>query len=67
MDNLILMAIILLILGAAVAYIVKAKKQGMKCIGCPNARTCGGRQGETDGSAGGCSGMCSGCSCCGGK
>ena len=42
MDNLILIAIILLILGAVIAYIVKAKKQGVKCIGCPNAKRCAG-------------------------
>lgn len=27
--------------GGAVAYIVRAKKKGKKCIGCPHAGTCG--------------------------
>ena len=43
---------IVLIIGGAVAYIIKAKKSGQKCIGCPDSKTC---------SAGGCSGNCSGC------
>ncbi len=43
---------ILLIVGGAVAYIIKAKKSGQKCIGCPNSKTC---------SSEGCSGNCSGC------
>lgn len=67
MDDLILIAVILLILGGAVAYIVKAKKRGVKCIGCPSAKTCGGHQNETAGGVRSCNGMCSGCSCCGEK
>ncbi len=65
MEDLILIVIILLILGAAVVYIVKAKKQGVKCIGCPNAKTCGGHQDEMDGRERSCNGTCSGCSRCG--
>nr|MBE6545028.1 hypothetical protein [Oscillospiraceae bacterium] len=50
---------ILLIIGGAVAYIIKAKKSGQRCIGCPDSKTC---------SSGGCSGNCSGCNgSCGGK
>lgn len=30
-----------LIVGGALAYIIKAKKSGKKCIGCPNSGTCG--------------------------
>ena len=67
MDNLILSAIILLILGAAVVYIIKAKKQGVKCIGCPNAKTCGGHQHEMEDRGRSCNGKCSQCRCCGGK
>ena len=53
MDILIL-AIIVLILGGAALYIYRAKKSGAKCIGCPDAKTCGGN--------------CSNCSCgCGQK
>ena len=46
---------ILLIVGGAVAYIIKAKKSGKKCIGCPDSATCG---------KGGCSGSCSSCPSC---
>ena len=44
-----ILGIILLILGSVSLYIYKAKKRGVKCIGCPDAKTC--------------SGNCSGCSC----
>lgn len=32
--------VVLLAIGAAVAYIIKEKKRGVKCIGCPAAGTC---------------------------
>lgn len=38
--DLIVGAIVTLILGLAIAYIVKAKKSGQKCIGCPHSKTC---------------------------
>ena len=31
-----------LIIGGAVAYIIKAKKSGKRCIGCPDSASCGG-------------------------
>jgi len=40
-NDLILTAILILILGAAAAYIIRAKKSGTKCIGCPSAGKCG--------------------------
>ena len=43
-----------LILFCAVAYIIKAKKSGKKCIGCPDSASC---------SSGKCSGSCSSCGC----
>ena len=36
-------AAIVLIVGAAVFYIVRAKKRGEKCVGCPYAKQCGGK------------------------
>ncbi len=33
-------AIVLLIVGAAIVYIRKEKKRGVKCIGCPASGTC---------------------------
>ena len=38
----IVLGIIVLIVGGAVGYIVRAKKKGAKCIGCPDAKRCGG-------------------------
>lgn len=62
MENLILVALLIVILGAAVIYIIKEKKRGVKCIGCPAAGTCASQQrGKSP-----CSGNCSGCSGCSG-
>lgn len=52
MDVLIL-AVVGLIVGLAVGYIRKQKKNGSGCIGCPDSKTCGAK--------GGCSGC--GCGC----
>jgi hypothetical protein len=38
--EIIAIAAICLIVGGAVAYIIKAKKSGSKCIGCPHAKDC---------------------------
>lgn len=45
MANLLVTGILLLAVGAAVAYIVKAKKNGTKCIGCPSGGCCSGKNG----------------------
>lgn len=47
----VVIAVILAVLGAAGWYVHRAKKQGKKCIGCPDS--------------GSCSGHCAGCSGCG--
>jgi len=36
MDNVIIIAIIILVVGFASYYVYKAKKDGKKCIGCPD-------------------------------
>ena len=36
-------ALIVLIIGGATAYIIKAKKSGKKCIGCPYSKSCSGK------------------------
>ena len=38
-------ALIVLILGLAVAYILRAKKRGQRCIGCPSGGSCKGCNG----------------------
>lgn len=42
MKNILLILVLVAIIGGAVFYIVRAKKKGVKCIGCPAAKTCGG-------------------------
>ena len=43
MTDLIIIGILLVIVGSAVFYIVRAKKNGAKCIGCPRAGSCRSR------------------------
>ena len=50
--NYLAIGLIFIIVGGAVAYIIKAKRSGHKCIGCPDSKNC---------SSGECSGGCSGC------
>ena len=38
--DIIVIAIIALIIGAATFYIIRAKRRGAKCIGCPYAKSC---------------------------
>ena len=52
MENIIIVAILVVIVGLAVRYIIKAKKNGKKCIGCPDGGSC----------SSGC-GSCGGCGC----
>ena len=40
MVNFIIIAVVAVILGMAIYYIVKEKKKGTKCIGCPAAGQC---------------------------
>ena len=54
MANVLIAVILLAIVGLAARYVVKAKKSGRKCIGCPDGCSCG-----KDGSSCGCG--------CGGK
>jgi hypothetical protein len=46
MENYILIAVLILILGGAGLYIYKAKKKGQKCIGCPSGGTCSSCNGQ---------------------
>lgn len=40
LPEIIVIGIIALIVFAAIFYIIKAKKSGQKCIGCPYSKTC---------------------------
>lgn len=45
----IVLAVVFVIIAAAAGYVIRAKKRGVKCVGCPSGGTC--------------SAQCSGCSC----
>ena len=51
MIDYILIAVLVLIVGAAGWYVYKAKKSGKKCIGCPDGCSCSSKKGK--------------CGCCG--
>lgn len=53
--DLIVIAAVAAILGLAVWFIVRSRKKGIQCVGCPDAKTCASR---------GCSGKCGGCGGC---
>lgn len=40
-DDIIAAIAIVVIVGLAIGYIVKEKRRGAKCIGCPHAGSCG--------------------------
>ena len=43
MENIIIIAVLLLIAASIVLYLYKSKKRGQTCIGCPYAKQCGGK------------------------
>lgn len=65
MIDVVVSAIIVVIVGAALAYIIKSRKNGIKCVGCPDAKSCGsGGHTKAAVSSCGCGGSCAGCSGC---
>lgn len=52
MTDIIVIAIVALIVGLAVAYIIREKKRGVKCVGCPHAKECAAKN-----RPGGCGGQ----------
>ena len=42
MTNILVIAAVGLIIGLAVGYILKERKKGAKCIGCPSGCSCSG-------------------------
>jgi len=43
MENIILILILLAIAGGIIWYLIREKKRGNKCVGCPYAKECGGK------------------------
>lgn len=54
LSNLVIILIVAIIVILTSVYIYKTKKNGAKCIGCPEGNSC----------ANNCTGECSGCSGC---
>ena len=52
--DILILALIVLILGSAVFFLRRAKKKGVKCIGCPDSSTCSGNCGNCSGTCGHC-------------
>ncbi len=52
MEDFIVIGILALIVGAIIFYLVREKKKGVKCIGCPYAKGCASK------SCGKCGGGC---------
>lgn len=44
MADFIVAGILLIMIGAAITYLIKAKKSGAKCIGCPAGGKCSGNK-----------------------
>lgn len=41
-DDILAAIVLVAILGGAITYVVRAKKKGVKCIGCPHSKNCSG-------------------------
>lgn len=46
MESIVVMLVILAIVGAAAGYIYRAKKNGVKCVGCPHAKECAAKRSQ---------------------
>ena len=42
MENIIIIVIVGILLGCSIGYMIKEKKKGVKCLGCPDGGSCGG-------------------------
>ncbi len=42
MKTAIVIILLVILMGGALLYIIKAKKNGVKCVGCPHAAACNG-------------------------
>ena len=40
MENLVILAVVAIILALSCRYLCRAKKRGVKCIGCPSGCSC---------------------------
>lgn len=63
MVDLIVIAIVVLIVGSALAYIIRVKKRGVKCIGCPAGGNCSACHSSGEAAGNRC-GQTHTCGCC---
>ncbi len=56
LTDIIVLAVVAAIIGLALWHIYSAKRKGVRCVGCPDSKTCSGH-------CGGCSGHCSSGGC----
>ena len=42
MTDIIVIAVVIAVIGLAAAYVIRQKKCGVKCIGCPGSKSCQG-------------------------
>lgn len=56
MIDIIAFAILVVVVASAGGYVYNAKKNGQKCIGCPDSRACSAKSNAS--SCGGCSSSC---------
>ena len=52
MKDILIVAVLVVVIGLAAWYLIRAKKKGVKCIGCPSGASCG------KSGCGGCNGQC---------
>ena len=52
LENILIIVVLGTIVGLALGYVIRAKKKGVKCIGCPNGASCG------KSGCSGCNGQC---------
>lgn len=57
----IVIVILAVVIGLALAYIIRSKKKGIQCIGCPDSASCASCHAGGGSGCSGCSGMNSGC------
>ena len=43
MKDIIIIIAIAIVVGCALFYIIRAKRRGEKCIGCPHSKACSGK------------------------
>lgn len=46
MENVIVIVILVAIAAGILWYLIRSKKRGDKCVGCPYAKQCAGRYGD---------------------